>query len=308
MSFNVVMTGATGFIGAATLKELQACGANVTVLLRKESNRRRLVGISGYGSVVYSELLANDVMRQLKNRKPEIFIHCGWKGVGGRDRNNASQITANVPATIRSVELAARTGCRQWIGLGSQAEYGNQNCRLNECAPLQPTTLYGKAKLVAGISAMALCDAYNMSGVWLRVFSTYGPGDDPRWFIPYVIREFLSGQMPKLTKCEQRWDYLYVDDAARAIRATADGALNGFFNLGSGFCHPLRDYIEAIKEELGTSLEPEYGSVDYRPDQVMHLEADIDKLVKATGWIPHVSMAEGVRATVEYERLYRQPL
>lgn len=302
MSFHVAITGATGFIGAAVVAELLDAGARVTVLLRPDSNHARLGGMNGFETLNYSGLLNEATVRSLREKKPDIFIHCGWRGVGAHERYEAFQITDNLPTILDAVELAAGAGCRQWIGLGSQAEYGNQNRRMNEDAPLRPTTFYGKAKLAAGVAALALCDARNLAGAWLRVFSTYGPDNAPHWFIPYVIREFLAGRAPRLTKCEQLWDFLYVADAARAVRGTANCATSGVFNLGSGSSRPLKDYVEAIRSELGSSVEPAYGAVPYRPDQVMHLEADITRFTAATGWRPVTSLSEGIRATVAFER------
>lgn len=306
MPIRVIMTGATGFIGSAILAELLARGDRVTVLLRPDSSRERLAGLNGFESLTYTELLDEEIVSALRDSSPDIFIHCAWRGVGGQDRNEAFQITDNLPMTLDAVELAAASGCRQWIGLGSQAEYGNQNRRLAEDAPLRPTTVYGKAKLAAGVAARALCEANGIAGSWLRVFSTYGPADAPHWFLPYVIQEFLAGRAPKLTKCEQLWDYLYVEDAARAVCVIADGTTGGVFNLGSGSSRPLSDYIESIRNALGTSIEPLYGAVAYRPDQVMHLEANITRLTEATGWIPVVSLEQGIRNIIAFE-LARKP-
>jgi nucleoside-diphosphate-sugar epimerase len=258
--------------------------------------------VDRFETLKYSDLLDTTTIERLQERKPDVFIHCGWRGVGGHERNEAFQITSNIPTTIQAVELAAAAGCRQWIGLGSQAEYGNLNRRISEDAPLIPTTVYGKAKLAAGVAALALCETRKMAGAWLRVFSTYGPGDAPHWFIPYVIQEFLADRTPKLTKCAQLWDYLFVGDAARAVASIANGITSGVFNLGSGFARPLKDIIEAIRTELGSSLEPANGALPYRPAQVMHLEADISRLQAATAWEPAMTLADGVRATVAYER------
>lgn len=299
---HVVLTGSTGFIGAAVLAELLGQERRVTVLLRPDSKPARLAELTGFETLTYSRLLDQKTVEDLAEKKPDIFIHCGWHGVGGHERNEAFQIIDNIPFTLDSVELAAAAGCRQWVGLGSQAEYGNQNMRVNEDAPLRPTTLYGKAKLAAGVGALALCEARRMAGVWIRVFSTYGPDDAPHWLMPYVVQVFLAGQAPKLTKCEQSWDYLYVADAARAIAAAANGATSGVFNLGSGSSRPLRDYIEAIRSELNSPVDPIYGAVPYRSDQVMHLEADVCSLQAATGWTPQVTLAEGVKALVAFER------
>ena len=251
---------------------------------------------------VFSKLEEPELAEKLREQQSDIFIHCAWRGVGGQERNADFQMSENVPLTLASVELAATAGCRQWIGLGSQAEYGNANRILDETAPTNPTTLYGKAKLAAGNGALALCAQKNLVGTWLRVFSTYGPGDHPHWMIPQVIWEFLSGRVPQVTKCEQKWDYLFVADAARAIASVADGKVSGVFNLGSGEAQPLKTIIEIIRAETQSVVQPAYGAIPYRPDQVMHLQADVTKLRSATGWSPRVSLAEGIRETVRWDK------
>lgn len=298
-----ILTGATGFIGSALLAELVARGTRPLVLVREASDRRRLASLDGRFEVAtFSRLSDPALIPPLQRYQPEVFIHCAWRGVFGQERNAEYQITENLPLTLDAVKLAAACGCRQWIGLGSQAEYGNPNRVLDETAPTQPTTLYGKAKLAAGIAALALAKARGLTGAWLRVFSTYGPGDHPEWFIPYVIREFQAGRAPKLTRCEQLWDYLFVTDAAKAIAAVAEHGAAGVLNLGSGQAWPLKQVVETIRAALGTRLEADYGAIPYRPDQVMRLQADITKLKAATGWAPAVSLLEGLQATVAWER------
>jgi UDP-glucose 4-epimerase len=301
MSLHVVIKGATGFIGSAIAREFVAAGVRVTMLIRSSSQLGRVAELSPKTLINVDGLSFEELVEHLSVESPNVFIHCGWRGVEGRDRNQAFQISDNLSMTLDSVDLAAEIGCKQWIGFGSQAEYGNQNRRLDEAAPLAPTTLYGKAKLAAGVASLALCEAKGMAGAWVRVFSTYGPGDAPNWFIPYVTQEFLAGRQPKLTKCEQFWDYLFVEDAARAVCALADQSAAGVFNLGSGVARPLRAFVEAIRAELATDLEPVYGAIAYRPDQVMHLEADISLLTATTGWRPETTLVDGIKRTIAFE-------
>ena len=298
----IILTGATGFIGSAVLAELHRRKVRPLVLLRPESDCRRLPQLAAGNIFTYSKPDEAGLAEKLRAQSPSVFIHCAWRGVGGPDRNADFQMSENVPFTLAAVELAAAAGCRQWIGLGSQAEYGNANRILDENAPTQPTTLYGQAKLAAGNAALSLCRSKGLAGAWLRVFSTYGPGDHSHWMIPQVIREFLEGRSPQVTKCEQKWDYLFVADAARAIASLADGKTSGVFNLGSGEVWPLKQIIETIRMELGATIEPGYGTVPYRPDQVMHLQADISKITAATGWRPSTALKDGIKATIDYER------
>ncbi len=297
-----LLTGSTGFIGAAVRQELLQRNVLPLVVLRPDSDPSRLTALDPQLAFVSAAFDAPELVARVAPHRPDVLIHCAWRGVGGADRNAAFQLEQNLPLTLATVRLAAATGCRHWIGLGSQAEYGNLDQSVAEEAPTRPTTAYGEAKLAAGQEALALCARLGLTGSWLRVFSTYGPGDHPRWLIPHVIREFLHGRAPQVTRCEQRWDYLYVVDAARAIAEVARSGSAGVYNLGSGEAPVLRDTLELIRQECGATVSPAYGAVPYRDGQVLHLQADIRKLSTATGWTPRVPLTEGLRATVAYER------
>lgn len=302
----LVISGANGFLGAAVVAEAVRCGWCALALVRPGANTDRLAALQGVERVTTDAWDAPLTVARLAVRRPQAFVHSAWRGVGGGDRNEAFQIEANLPLTLAAVRLAQAIGCATWVGIGSQAEYGNPNQRLDESAPTRPTTLYGRAKLAAGVAALGLADALGMRGAWLRVFSLYGPGDAPTWFVQQVIREFLAGRAPRLTPCEQRWDYLHVADAARAVLAVieAPGA-GGVLNLGRGEATSLREIVETIREQLGTPLAAAYGAVPYRSDQVMHLEADITRLQQATGWSPRVPLAEGLRGCVGFLQNHR---
>lgn len=290
----LLISGASGFIGAAVVRRALDAGHAVGVLMREGSDDRRLRAMDGWTRFDVGPGLAAGSLPMLRDFEPRCFVHCAWRGVAGAERNAAWQITENLPMTLTSVELAAAAGCRMWIGLGSQAEYGPLNCRVSESMAERPATLYGRAKLSAGIAACGLAEALGMSAAWLRVFSVYGPGDAPHWFLPYVVNELAAGRSPRLTACTQRWDYLHVDDAAAAILATAETEAAGTFNLGSGDARMLRDWVELIRTALGSSPEVHYGAVPFRQDQVMHLEADIARLRSATGWEPVISPEQGI--------------
>jgi nucleoside-diphosphate-sugar epimerase len=233
---------------------------------------------------------------------PEVVIHLAWQGVGNTARNDVTQ-AENIGHTLSLVRLAHEAGARAWVGLGSQAEYGPTEGPISEKAPTRPTTLYGVAKLATGMFASRLCDDLGLRFGWLRLFSSYGPMDDPGWMIPGLIRQLCRGQRPPLTAGTQLWDYLYVEDAARAIVrvALAQGA-SGTFNLGSGRPQTIRSVVETIRDSIDPQLPLGFGEVPFRPDQVMHLEADIRRLGEATGWSTEVDLDEGLRRTIAWFR------
>jgi len=189
------------------------------------------------------------------------------------------------------------------VGLGSQAEYGLASGILHEDLPTQPVTLYGAAKLSAGLLTRQLCRLAGTRYIWLRLLATYGPQDDAQHLIPKVIQQLLHRQQPALTAGEQRWDYLFVEDAAEALcRVAFTPQVDGVFNLGSGEAHQVRKIVERIRDQIDPRLPLNLGALPYRPDQVMHLQTQIDRLRTATGWQPRTALADGLTKTVDWYR------
>jgi len=304
------LTGATGFVGSHLCRLLVESGEEVAVLMRARSSPWRIEDLLDRVSVIRGDIVAIDSYKdELAAFKPDIVYHLGWHGVSNDSRNNAGQVSENLSGGIALAEMAASVGCSAVIGVGSQAEYGPCAGAMDESAPTNPTTLYGAAKL----SLYHLCRAALLESevrfAWIRLFSAYGPMDNPNWMIPYLIDRLLDGKKPSLTLGEQKWDYIYVGDAVGAIASVGrTREAGGVFNLGSGKARPLRGVIESVRDLIDPTMPLGFGEVPYRPDQVMHLEADIRRLVGATGWRPKTDIAEGLRKTIEWHREKRKPV
>ena len=301
-SSRILVTGASGFVGSAVVRQLVNAGQNVAVLLRPTSNRGRIADILGHLTVIegdFCDLVA--VAPQIVTFAPDIVIHIAWGGVNGANRNDPKQYD-NVTASLALYHLVVAAGCKRFVGLGSQAEYGACPARVYEGTPTLPATLYGAAKLATYFLLRGLAIRDGLGFVWLRLFSSYGPRENPNTLIPYLVRSLLKGERPALTKCDQIWDFIYIDDVAAAVLAAAGTAASGVFNLGSGYAQPLRDVVTSLRDYIDPALPVGFGAIPYRPDQVMHLEANITALTTATGWKPAMPLDEGLRRTVDWFR------
>ena len=302
-----LVTGATGHVGAYLTKRLLERGCEVAVLVRPESNLWRIADILDRVTLLRGALEDMEAVRvPLQEWQPALVFHLAWQGVTGAFRNDPAQITGNVSGSLALFEAVQRAGCRCWVGVGSQAEYGSVDGILTEELTARPVTAYGVAKLALGMLTEKLCAMTEMRFVWLRLLATYGPMDDARHLLPTVIEQLLNGERPALTPGEQRWDYLYIDDAAEAIcRLALDSDAQGIFNLGAGESHTVRAWVETARDLIDPALPLGFGDVPYRPDQVMRLQADIGKLASVTSWHPQIGMGEGLQRTIDWHRAGR---
>ena len=291
---NILLTGATGMIGSAIVREALRRDCNVTCIVRKGSSRVKNIpndsrvhvvecDISDYGSLELSGTY-------------DVFMHLAWDktSVGGRDDVDCQ--LRNIQYTLDAVRLAKRAGCSVFIGAGSQAEYGVKSVPLTPELPVNPESGYGIAKYAAGKFSALLCKQLDIRFNWLRILSVYGPNDGQNTLISYVVRELKAGRSPELTKCEQTWDYLHCDDAARAFFAVAEKGVDGkAYPLGSGKARPLREYVTAVRDAVNPAIKIEFGKKPYYPHQPMCLVADISELVADTGWRPEIEFVDGVK-------------
>ena len=298
-----VITGATGAVGMALISALEKKNAEILVLGRPNSERnsrlKNRVGVT----------LLECELSQLKNlefpegEKYDVFFHLGWCGTTGASRNDMYLQNKNVEYTLDAVSLANRLGCEVFVGAGSQAEYGRFEGKLSSQTPTFPENGYGIAKLAAGRMSRIMCSQLGIKHIWARILSVYGEYDNENTMVMSTVNKIIKGVVPEFTPAEQIWDYMYSADAAEALVAIAlrgkDGAV---YCLGSGDPEPLRSYIEKIRNAVDPNAELGIGKMDYSPNQVMHLCADITELTRDTGFVPKYSFEEGIAKTVKWAK------
>ncbi|KEQ54356.1 NAD-dependent epimerase/dehydratase family protein [Sphingobium chlorophenolicum] len=295
----ILITGAGGFVGAAVADLAARQGHQVTILVRNPAGAR-VVALADRCTVAVGDLADRAAVRAvLTEVRPDIVIHSAWEGVGGPGRAGDIQLE-NIRTTVALLDEAIAQGASRFIGIGSQAEYGRHDRRIDESAATEPFLLYGAAKLSACHLTRQRATEAGIGFAWLRLFSPYGPGDNPNWLIPSVAAQIIAGRPPRTSPGTQKWDYLHIADCAQGILAAAltDGA-NGVFNLSSGRSVTVRSIVERIRDLACPGLALRFGDIPFGPDQIMHLEGDCSRLTDATGWMPHIAVEEGLVTVVD---------
>ncbi len=293
----VAVTGASGFLGAAAVRALARAGWPVLAIVRPTSDPWRLAPLRGADVTV----LALDprgarerAVHELRAFGAEAVLHAAWEGVRGPARDDPAQL-GNVTRTVDWVRSAAEAGARRFVGIGSQAEYGPHEGAVHEGLLPAPVDLYGAAKLAAGHLALAVARRLGVSAAWARVFSVYGPGEGQGALVPDLVRALLAGERYPLSSCKQRWDYLYEDDAAEALRILlARDDAQGAFNVASGVAPPLEDVVRTIAALVAPRAAIPFGA---RTGAARSLVADVGRLA-ALGFTPATPLEEGLARTI----------
>ena len=289
----IVVTGATSMLGVATIEECLRNDIEVVAVVHRNSKNIYRLPQSPKLQIIEANL------DELSNCTPnfndaDVFYHFAWAATTHEGRVNVDVQEENVRYTLDAVRLAKKCGCKKFIFAGSQAEYGLSDKPLNRETPIKPFSAYGVTKFAAGKLSEILCNSLDMNFVWARILSIYGINDGANTLISYLIKCFKNNVSPVLTGCEQIWDYLYSDDAARAFRLLGQCQTSGIYVIGGGRGLPLKSYVETIYKLVKPEVPLIFGGKPYAENQVMHLEADISDLKRDTGFEPQISFEEGI--------------
>jgi nucleoside-diphosphate-sugar epimerase len=270
---NVIITGATGFVGFALTKELIKQGFLVTVLCREGSIRRqRLDGLP-------VKIIDCNLMREEKldlDEEYDTFFHLAWEG----ERNGFLSQYGNIERTIFCLELAKKSGCKRFICTGSQAEYGEvpADVLITEDTPLCPVTSYGSVKAAAYFLVKDYAKRLEIDYTWVRIFSVYGPNDNPNSLLPQILAAKKENRTFKMaTDGTHIWNYLHEEDAARGLIALGEcSETNAVFNLTGNENLPLRRFIEKVYDRV------EYGA----EKSLVNMNVSVDRGRNSIGFCP----------------------
>ncbi len=306
-----LVTGATGFVGANLVRGLVAAGYRVAIIVRPTSNPWRLRGILGRLQHLVADL-ADPVAtaHAVRRAKPTIIFHTATASTyGGMSADDRDMVRANLITTINLIEACAPLPYRCLVNTGSSSEYGPATKPMRETDLTEPRDGYAITKCAATHYASAAGRREKRPIVTLRLFTPFGPWDDPKRLMPTVICSALANRPLKLARPEIGRDFVYIDDVVTAYLAAIPRAkmLTGeIFNIGSGRQHTLADVARAVIAETKSKSKPIWGVTPASPQDNRFWQADIRKAKRFLKWQPKTSFQEGVRLTTAWLGEHRQ--
>lgn len=291
MKKRILLTGVTGFLGSHLAKALLDVGYDVVGLKRKSSSLHRVELITS--DVKFFDIEDIDFNNLFRNcGKIDTIIHTAT--CYGRNHESVSEIfAANTEFPLRLLDAGSRAGVEMFL---------NTDTILDKYLNLYSLS---KNQLLQWGKFFSMHEKIRFGNIRLEHF--YGPNDDPLKFSAYVINSCL-GNVPelKLTKGEQKRDFIYIDDVVSAYIVLLEkmSSLSSSFvelDVGSGQAITIREFVETVHRLTASKSYLAFGALPYREGEVMHSEADITGL-EALGWQCRYDIETGIKQVIERER------
>jgi UDP-glucose 4-epimerase len=288
----VLVTGASGFLGAHLVRALLKAGCRVHAVSRREQT----LAAPNLRWWRADLAVAGESERVIAGAAPQVVFHLASLVTGKRDLALVlPAFQANLESTVRllAAASAAPAGlCRRIVVAGTMEEPDRNSIE----APGSP---YAAAKTAATLYTRFFHSLYGTPVVTARIFMVYGPGQaDTTKLVPYSILAALRGEAPRLTSGTRPVDWIYIDDVVAGLLAAAEvaGIEGESFDLGSGELVTVRQIVEKICHALAAP-PPEIGALSDRPLEAVR-RANIAKSSGRLGWRPTVGLEEGLHRTI----------
>ena len=174
----VVVTGASGFIGAYLIQELLKDTENeIYAIIRPNSSNRDRVPQDDRVKIVELDMAQIEELPSYVPGQVEGFYHLAWNGTRGETRDDEKKQKENYEASLLAAKTAEKLQAKMFLGSGSQAEYGIVKEVVSEADEAKPTTAYGKMKKQTYDALKEYFANTSVKLYWVRIFSVFGPED-----------------------------------------------------------------------------------------------------------------------------------
>lgn len=288
-----MVTGATGYLGSRLVRRLTSRGWRVHAITRAASSLHRLAGMAGETLTIHR--LSNDwdmLYTLLEKERPQVVFHLASTFVAVHKREDvAPLIESNIAFASVLTDAMVAAGVHHLVNTGTSWESTGPG---DDGAPVN---LYAATKSAFSRMLDYYISSARFSAISLRLFDTYGPGDDRRKIVPLLLGALKSGERLSLSPGEQLLDLVYADDVASAYLTAADRLIGGRvqgherYSVRSGDMHSLKAVVQMMERLSGVRLNCGWGERPYRDREVMVPWSADPEL---PGWTPGTSLAEGM--------------
>lgn len=301
----VLVTGGAGFIGSHVVDTLLEAGHEVVVVDNLSTGRKS--NLNPQAKFYQIDIRSQEMEKVFGEERPEVIDHhAAQMDVRRSVTDPIYDADINVLGGLNLLNLSVKYGVRKFIHISSGgAVYGEPvYIPCDENHPVQPLCPYGATKYILELYLYMFKANYGLDYTILRYGNVFGPRQDPAGEAGVVA--IFTGQMLKgapitiFGSGEQVRDYVYVKDCARANLIAVEKGSGQVFNLGNGIPTTVNQIFDGLKEIIQYPLAANYAPA--RTGETFQIYLSPERAKEQLGWLPEVSLKEGLKKTVEYFR------
>lgn len=301
----VLLTGATGFIGAYVAHRLLQDNYVVCILVRPESAMWRIQDIRDQLVMYEGDISELAATKHLLNEiLPDWIFHFAAYGAYSYQTDLQTIIQTNTIGTTNLVISAIESGCEAFVNAGSSSEYGYKDHAPSEDEWIDPNSHYSITKA----SATHFCRYHSLlhkrNVTTLRLYSVYGPYEEPTRLLPHVIAYARKGRYPAFVSPNIARDFVYIEDVydafIRVAAAKPTGDLGAIYNVGTGVQTTIHEVAALARQMFQISDEPAWGTMPDRNWDTNTWVANSHLIQAKLGWKPKYSFEHGFTEMVKW--------
>lgn len=299
-----LLTGASGFVGNNLARHLLHEGHEVNLILRDDHTDWRIRDIRGDLQTHIADLCDKEKLtRIVRDIHPDWIFHLAAHGAYSTQTDALRILHTNTIGTANLLLACMETGFEAFVNAGSSSEYGFKDHPPCEIDRLDPNSYYAVAKAAATMFCTFTAQSTRTRISTLRLYSVYGPYEEPIRLIPTLIRKGLCNQLPPLVNPNIARDFVYTEDVIQAfvLAATVKDQVPGaVYNVGTGVQTTLREVVDTVRRILNVAEEPQWASM---PDRVWDTDSwvsDNTHIREKLGWSPQYTFQHGFSKMVEW--------
>jgi nucleoside-diphosphate-sugar epimerase len=304
-----LVTGATGFIGANLCRRLVEQGEEVHVIVRRQSNRWRIADLAGNLHMHEADICeADEVERVFAAARPDVIYHLATHGAYSYQTDGQQILITNVFGLWNLLQSAKKRGYELFVNTGSSSEYGQKDFAMREADVLEPNSFYAVAKSAQSLLCQHSSRMNELPIVTLRLFSVYGPWEEPKRFIPTLMMAAIEGRPIDMVSRETARDFVHIDDVVDAyLMIDKLKVLRGeILNVGTGVQDSVAQVVQAMEEVISGRVDATWGKMAPRTWDSDVWVADASKLRRLTGFTPRTTIREGLARSLPWFRSHMQ--
>ena len=295
-----IVTGASGFVGGAVLRELLAHDYKVYAVVRE--GREATLPTNANCIPVFCNLAdISSLVEKIPVGEASVCYHFAWAGVAPEQRSDTRLQLDNAQWTVDCLRAAKNLGCSRFVNAGSIMEYETLAASYTQGNKPGLGYIYGGGKVAAHTMCMSVAASIGIGLVWSSITNTYGVGECSSRLVSSTIQKCIRGESPQFTAGRQNYDFVYIDDVARAFRLVGEkGKPFHEYLIGSGTARPLREFLLELKAAIAPELDFIFGDIPFTGINLPLSCFDCSETERDTGFSAEVGFGEGCRRTYEW--------